>query len=271
MSGSERAGTRYARLVARAIPLFLVVHLLLLPGPAGAQDLSDAELESWTLYVLDLERRVARSGDDRPLMLRLASAYARIGDLRRAMPALDRLADMGLDPVRLALLRGDAFLGVRMWEEACRAYLDALSRSPRQLHALSQLWRLMLQVTLARAEVPFDRAAVIERLGREGLFFPEVYRPEPDGPERSSRLAGRAAALLSARPEEAEALCLQAINLDPANAEAFATLGRAYLAQQDLEPAIGAMLVSLLLAPDAPGADRTRLLIGREMERAGRR
>lgn len=245
----------------------LAALALLLPSQARAQGLGDQELDLWMAYVFDLEGRVARRSDDAELMLRLADAYVRIGDLRRAMPAIERLDDLGVDPVRLALLRGDAHLGVQDWDEAARAYLEALSHAPSQPHALTQLWRLMLQVTLEDAQVSFDRLAVVERLQREGLYFPDDYTPEPDGPDRSSRLVGRAASVLARRPEEAAALCIQAIAADPGNAEAFATLARAYQGENDPELAVGASLVYLLLAPDAPDADEVRRAIGRAIER----
>lgn len=252
------------------MPTIAALAALLLfatPRAASAQEMTDAELAQWIAHVLDLEQRVARRGDDQALMIRLADAYAQLGDLRRALPALERLADMGVEPVRIALLRGDAFFTVGDFDEAARAYLDALQRAPRQTYALTQLWRLMLQATLSDQPTSFDRASVVETLQEAGLYFPDRYTPTPDGPEQASRLVDRASALiLRHRSAEAIALLTRAITLDPGNAEAFAALARAYDDDNDAEAAMGASLVYLLLAPDAPDAARVRERIARTIE-----
>lgn len=257
-------------------PLIVALTIALAAGlaspPAGAQPMSAEELQQWTAHILDLERRVARHGDDVQLMIRLTDAYIRVGDARRAGPALERLADLGVDPLRLALLRGDLHFNLREYDQAVRAYLDALARAPRQTYALSQLWRLMLQVTLSGAEVGFDRRAVTETLQRAGLFFPGGYSPTPDGPDRAARLVDRASTLLMRdQADRAAVLLTRAITLDPGNADAFATLARAYHEANDPEAAIGASLVYLILAPDAPDASRVRQYIGRQIERANLR
>ena len=241
-------------------------------GVAAAEQLNDEELRRWVEHILELEERVSHHGDDVQLMIRLTDAYIRIGDARRAGPALERLADLGVEPLRIALLRGDLELGLGDHDRAARAYLDALSMAPHQTHALSQLWRLMLEVTLADAQVAFDRATVIETLQREGLFFPGAYTPSPDGPERAARLVDRASAMVRrGSAEEAVVLLTQAIAIDPGNADAFAALARAHASDNDPRSAIGAFLVYLILAPDAPDAPRVRQYIGREIERANLR
>lgn len=243
------------------------VFALIFPATANAQHLTDEELARWTSYIMSLEGRVANHRDDAALMLRLADAYVQIGDLRRALPALEQLTDMGVDPVRIALLRGDVHFNVGEFDQAARAYLRALSRSPHQQHALCQLWRLMLRVSLTNAEVNFDRGSIIQTLQRAGLYFPETYTPTEDGPEEASRLVDQANVLIMRdRPEEAIVILTRSISLDPGSAAAFAALARCYRALNDSEAAIGAYLVYLLLAPDAPDAPRVRRYIGRVIE-----
>lgn len=254
------------RRVTNLVLCFTVASVL--PATASAQHLTDAELTRWTSYILSLEERVANHRDDEALMLRLVVAYGQIGDLRRALPALEQLADMGVDPVRVALLRGDAHFTVGELDTAARAYLRALSRAPNQPHALSQLWRLMLRLSLTHAEVNFDRGAVVETLQDAGLYFPETYTPTVDGPDEASRLVDQANVLLMReRPEESIVTLTRAIALDPGNASAFSALARCYRDLNDPEMAIGASLVYLLLAPDAPDAPRVRRYIGRVLER----
>jgi tetratricopeptide (TPR) repeat protein len=261
---------RYASLV-RWLPLFLAsAALALAPGPAPAQDLSDEDLGSWARYVLELEARVSRSDDPR-LLLRLVDAYVQMGDLRRATDGIERLEGMGVDPVRIGLLRGDSFFRLRRWDDAVAAYLGVLAVAPDQPYALNRLWRTMLEVTLAQTGVSFDRGAVVERLQAEGLYFPEVYEPEPDGPDQAARLVTRASTLLPDRPEEAVALLIQAIALDPGNAAAFHALGRAYDASDEPELAVGAFLVCDLLAPDTQIGREARRAVGRHIERASAR
>ena len=245
----------------------LVTSLLLAVAPARAQDLTDRELSQWTRYIMDLERRVSRSSDDPRLMLRLAAAYVQVGDLRRAGPALERLADLEVSPVIILLLRGDLYARVGEYDQAVRAYLDVLSRSPHQPYALARLWEVMLRVTVEGAEVGFDRESVIHTLQQAGLYFPEYYRPEPDGPEQAARHLDRARALLMRdRPDDAVVELTRAIDLDPGNADAFAALVRVYRTLHDDESAMGAALVYLVLAPDAADAPRMRRLVGRVIE-----
>ena len=249
------------------IAVSLILGFALVDISARAQRLEPNELPHWMNYVIDLERQVSRHGDDVPLMIRLTDAYVRIGDARRAGPALERLADLDVEPLRLDLLRGDLYFNLRDYDQAARAYLDALAHFPRQTYALSQLWRLMLEVTLNGAEVRFDRHAVIETLQRAGLFFPGAYTPAANSSEQAARLVDRAnALLLRQHPEEALVALTRAISLDPGNADAFAALARAYHESNDPESAIGASLVYLILAPDAPDAPRIRSHIGRQIE-----
>jgi tetratricopeptide (TPR) repeat protein len=250
----------------------LAAAIVVAGATSSAQDLSDTELARWTSHVMSLERRVSRNADDAALMTRLTAAYVHIADVRRALPALERLADLRVPPVRLALLRGDLFMRAGDFDQAARAYLDALGRAPRQTHALVQLWRLLLRVTLEEVEVGFDREAVTETLTAAGLYFPESYRASANGPDQAARLVDRAGALLLRdRPEEASVQLMRAIDLDPGNAEAFAGLVRAHRAMNDPESALGAALVYLLLAPDAPDAPRMRELVGRVLEQTRRR
>jgi tetratricopeptide (TPR) repeat protein len=255
--------------------LYTVLFLLavnvasaLAPAEAQAQHLTDAELARWTSHILSLERRVARSSDDAALMTRLANAYVQVGDLRRALPALEQLASMGVSPVLIDLFRGDVYFNTGELDSAARAYLRVLTRAPQQAHALSQLWRLMLRVTLTNAEVGFDRDAVVETLQNAGLYFPEAYTPTEEGPQEASRLVDQANTLIPRdRPEEAIVALTRAISLDPGNAAAFAALARSYTALNDFESAVGASLVYLLLAPDASDAPRVRRSIGQVLER----
>lgn len=253
---------------ARIVSVLLAIVVWTESGDVLAQELTDRELSQWTEYIFDLEGRVARRHDDAQLMLRLTSAYVRIGDIRRALPALERLADLGIDTLRITLFRGDVHFNVGEFDAAARAYLDALQRAPGQPHALTQLWRLMLRVTLSGQDVEFDRTAVISTLQNDGLYFPEGYSPTANGPQQASRLVDRASALLMRqRSQEAVVLLTRAIRSDPGNAEAFAALSRAYETENDEQSAVGASLVYLLLAPDAPDAPRVRRLIGQVIER----
>lgn len=255
-----------------AIVTILILGLLVAPRSTHAQGFDERELQQWTEHIFELERRVARRGDDVQLMIRLTDAYIRIGDARRAGPALERLSDLGVEPLRIALFRGDLHMNLEEYDQAARSYLDALSHAEGQPYALSQLWRLMLRVTLSGQEINFDRTSVIETLQREGLIFPPDYSPTPDGPQRAARHIDRAGMLLRRnRAEEAVMLLRRAISLDPGNADAFAVLARAYAANNDTAAAIGASLVYLLLAPDAPDAHRMRLYMSRELERANLR
>lgn len=250
----------------------LILITLAAPATAAAQQMTDVELQRQVELILELERRVSRHNDDPQLMLRLVDAYAQIGDLRRVLPGLERLSALGVDPIRIALLRGDAYLTVGEYDVAARSYLDALSRAPDQPHALTQLWRLMLRVNLEEAEVSLDREVVIDTLQRAGLYFPDVYEPTAEGPEEATRLLDRANSLLMrGRPEEATVWLTRAISLDPGNAPAFAALARAYRECNDDQAAVGASLVYLLLAPDAPDAPRVRRAIGRVYEQSNLR
>jgi len=252
----------------RFVIFFCVVSTTcIFAGESRAQDLTEAELDLWIAYTLDLEHRVAQNQDNVHLLLRLADAYARVGDLRRALPAHDRLAEMGVAPARITLLRGDAFLNAGDYDQAVRSYLEVLSDAPRQSYALTQLWRAMLDVTLSEAEVGFDKRAVIETLQIAGLYFPDAYSPGEDGPAEAELLVDQAAALLTRhRAEEASTLFMRALTLDPGCAQAFAGLARSYAELNDERAAMGASLVYLHLAPDAPDAREVRLFISRIIE-----
>ena len=110
---------------------------------------------------------------------------------------------------------------------AAAAYEQAIAAQPE---VLSNYWHLGLLYLLA------DDLEAAQSAWLAGLMQLELHNAEPS--ELVNLLQAEAERQLSTRPDRAELLCQQALELEPEQAELWFDLGRAVALQGRLEEAI---------------------------------
>lgn len=247
--------------------LGLVVSAVLLalhlgPAPASARELTETEIRGWIDHISNLQRRRRRAPRDPDLLIQLAEAYSRVGDLARARRTVRRAERAGAPRLVTDMVEADA---LRRWghnAEALPLYFAVLDRAPAQTHALAQLWRIAVEeVVSGRAATPEVREAR-GRLRSMGMFVPEVFAPSPEANAEATRLTGEAREKLAAdRPAEAIVKTEQALSQDPGFALAFEVLFRANDRLGEADRALGAAIIYLEIDPQGGAAAAARELV----------
>lgn len=246
----------------RALPallLALALVLAALPRPAGARELTETEIRGWIDHISRLQRRRRHAPRDPDLLVQLAEAYARIGDLERARRTVRRAERAGARRLVTRLVEADAY---RRWghnAEAIPLYLAVLDESTSQAHALVQLWRIAVEEVVSGREATPVLREVRGRLRSMGMYVPDVFAPGPEPAAEAARLTAEARELLAAdKPSEAIVRAEQAISQDPGFARAFELLWRANTRLGESDRALGAALVYLEIDPDGAAARDAR-------------
>lgn len=238
------------------------ISILLFTSYLFSSDLSDSQLRNWLIYIGQLEKQVKNHPQNAELLMRLTHAYVKIGDSYRANEAFNNLKVLGIDPVRINILKGDLNYELKQWNEATSIYLNVLSISPYNYYVLSQLWKIVFQSKLSKVAVSFDVQTVIDLLDRRGMYFPLNYLPEKADVNEAQLESDKAMSLMSTgRYDEAVLHFIKALNNEPSNPEYFRGLGTSYKNINDDNKAIGAYTIYLLLNPDAPDKMEVNLYI----------
>jgi serine/threonine protein kinase len=98
-----------------------------------------------------------------------------------------------------------------------------------------------------------------ERFATAAALFEQALTKEPEdkaeiAPLYARALVGESTSILESNPEQAESLLKKAIELDPANAEAFYNLGKLYTSKKEYAKAIQSYDKATELAPSSPDA-----------------
>lgn len=242
-----------------ALSLFAGLLLELAPAASAARELTEPEIRGWIDRIVQLQRRRRAEGDDPTLLVQVAEAYGRVGDLPRALRTLRRAERAGAAQLVVRLVEADVLHRWGKDREAIPLYLQVLAAAPNQTHAIAQLWRIAVgQIVRGEAHSPELREA-IAHLGAAGAFVPDVFQPDPDAAAEAARLASEAAQLLERhRATDAITRAQQAISQDPGLGLAFEVLWRAYTLIGEADRALGAATVCLEIDPDGPVAAEVR-------------
>lgn len=239
--------------------LLVSAALVLLALPADARELTEAETRGWIDHISELQRRRRHAPRDPDLLVQLAEAYGRIGDVERARRAVRRAERAGAPELVTRLVEADTF---RRWghnAEAIPLYIAVLDAAPAQTHALVQLWRIAVEeVVSGRESTPVLRE-VRGRLRGMGMYVPDRFAPSADAAVEAARLTAEARDLLSQdRAADAIVRAEQAISQDPGFARAFEVLWRANTRLGEADRALGAAVVYLEIDPDGGAAREAR-------------
>lgn len=240
------------------VPLIaLVCAALAAPAVARADDAADRA--AWARHTAALEAAIDREPGLPGHWLRLAQAWARQGDAAKARDACERALARGADPRAVDLLLGDLYAEQNAPKEALKRYLRVLKTSPRQSHALTQLWRMVQRARLVGRDLPGDTATLTVRLNALGYYVASTPAPEAPDAERSRARLREGHAVVAKRPREALRAYREAARLDPWSADAYRALGIALARLGDPTRAAGAYrLFAALAPPDHPDLDSVR-------------
>lgn len=243
----------------RSLVLALLVALAGPPTVGEARELTEAEIRGWIDHISSLQRRRRRAPRDPQVLVLLAEAYGRIGDIPRALRTVRRAERAGAPRLVTRLVEADTH---RRWghnAEALPLYLAVLDEAPSQTHALLQLWRIAVEEVVSGRESTVALREVRGRLRGLGMFVPDVFAPSPEAASEATRLTAEARQLLAdGRTRDAIVRAEQAISQDPGFARAFEILWRANQRLGEPDRALGAALVYLELDPDGAVAREAR-------------
>jgi tetratricopeptide (TPR) repeat protein len=251
-----------------AMLLAALVALVALPQRSAARELTEAEIRGWIDHIAKLQEARRHARRDPDLLVQLAGAYGRIGDVERALRTVRRAERAGAPRLVTRLVEADT---QRRWghnAEAIPLYLAVLDAAPAQTHALVQLWRIAVEeVVSGRESTPVLRE-VRGRLRGMGMFVPDVFAPAPDAAAEANRLTAEAREMLAAdRPAEAIIRAEQAISQDPGFAQAFEVLFRSNDRLGEPDRALGGAVIYLEIDPDGTAARDARELVLRYWRR----
>jgi len=229
------------------------------PSQGEARELTEVEIRGWIDHISTLQRRRRHAPRDPDLLVRLAEAYGRIGDLPRAIRTVRRAERAGAPRLVTRIVEADAY---RRWghnAEAVPLYIAVLDDAPSQTHALLQLWRIAVEEVVSGRESTATLRDVRGRLRGLGMFVPDVFAPSPDAAAEATRLTAEARELLAdGRTTDAIVRAEQAISQDPGFARAFEVLWRANTRLGEPDRALGAAIVYLELDPDGSASREAR-------------
>lgn len=244
---------------ARTVLPLALVAALAVPASSRARELTETEIRGWIDHISTLQRMRRHRRNDPDLLVRLAEAYGRIGDVPRAIRTVRRAERAGAPRLVTRLVQADTY---RRWghnAEAVPLYLAVLDDAPSQTHALLQLWRIAVEEVVSGRESTAVMRDVRGRLRGLGMFVPDVFAPSPDAAAEATRLTVEARELLSqGRTTDAIVRAEQAISQDPGFSRAFEVLYRANIRLGEPDRALGAAIVYLDLEPDGSAAREAR-------------
>lgn len=178
--------------------------------------------------------------------LRLAQVYGARGVLEPALRWAGEAARRGAHPLRIHLLRGDAYLAARQPHDALREYFEVAVSAPSNAYAQVQVWRcLRLAPQVKGVDTERIRAVLDER----GLVIPARLARPADPAAAAERSERGTAALHAGRLQEAEEAFRAALAYDEGLADAHRGLALVFTALGQQERALGAWRVFVELAP----------------------
>jgi len=119
----------------------------------------------------DYHRALGLAPDDRAIQLEIAKLYGELNRPRRALAALDNLADTypaGEEPQQVLYLRGLAYAALERWDDAAGSFSAACVREGPTAEILFQL---------GRAELLAGRPAEAEAAVRQALALDPRHQP----------------------------------------------------------------------------------------------
>ncbi len=250
---------RQPLLTLLAAPLLL----LLAPDALRAQELPDEERVRWERQIAYVET-LLRAEPSVPLHhLRMAQAWARMGDERRVLDYTEQAVRLGGSPLAADILVGDFYSNMERPADATQRYLRVLKASPDQSHVLTQLWFIVRAALVPEnnLRLPVRLEDLIALLNARGYYVAQKTDGDPDG---------RAAALISDGDRRlasgdltgAQRAFESAAALDPWSPQIYRGLGSVYARQKQADRAVGAYTLYVVLAPpDDRDATRARKII----------
>ncbi|MFN3199339.1 MAG: hypothetical protein ACE366_13130 [Bradymonadia bacterium] len=204
----------------------------------------------WRQHVAQLEEQALRAPDSPAAPMRLAAGFARRRRVAEALEWASEAARRGAHPLRLALIRGDAFFFANRFEEAAAEYFEVASTSKTNTHAHAQLWQCLRAVPQSQLGRTIDVLTARELLLEAGLFVPDEFTwPVQPDMARAAITEGHKA-LGMQRPREAVAHFQKAIKADGTHPEAFKGMAMALSQLGEKRQALGAWQLFLGLNPD---------------------
>jgi tetratricopeptide (TPR) repeat protein len=237
--------------------VYIVLTMALLGGTAG--------------FEAHAERLAA--APDAQSALRLAQGLGARGKLAQALEWSKTAAQRGAHPLRVHLVRGDAYLHSQRWELAIREFYEVVSQAPANGYALVRLWRCFHEADVLPDIL--DAARLRSELRKGGLYLPEApTRPPNRALAGKLRSAGKAA-ILAGRFRDAIGKLHAALAQDDKDPAAYLALGTAHERMGQPALAVGAYRLFLELADRESRAtrDARRFVDGveRRRGRTGRR
>ncbi len=203
---------------------------LLMAEPWMLRGYARFQMGDYTQAIADYSRALMM--DRSPtLYYNRALAYKRTGMLREALADLDEALRLNPDAVAVHFERGNILAEMRQWAEAARWYEDVLARVPEYRPAWLNLAKVRMEANqTTRALEALDAALALEV------------------DSHALRMRSRCL-LLQNRFEEAWVDALEALYLDPDNADVYYLIGRIEQQQGADEAALRSFEVAVEIAP----------------------
>lgn len=246
--------------------MFYVLTIVLL-SLASAADGQGGELQEWEAHIEGLRRQAEREPSNPNHLLRVAQAYAHIGDTPRVIEVARLAERRGAHPAQCAFLLGDHYLQVHRFDLAVSSYERGLRLAPRNGQGWARLWKALFELRRSVPNPTIDVAMAAANLESHGYYFPGNWRQPGAVPAtddaRARRLVHEGYRSLQGRdPVGAVRAFRRAIDASPVNPEAFRGLGIAHARQRRLQQALGAYQLFLALAePRHPDVGRIRAIL----------
>ena len=232
----------------------LIAAAICVPGLAGAKQDAPVDLERWQAHIDQLKRRIEREPSVPNHYLRVAQAYAVVGDTDRVIDYSRMAQDRGAHPAQVYLLQGDHHLDVHRFERALGAYDRALRAAPGNIRAWSKAWRALYELRRSGRPTDIDVGMFASDLQTQGFYFPVSWRdrgpvPPVDEGEAARRTATGYRLLDAGDLPGALRAFRRAVDSAPTFPDAFRGLGIAHARSRRLEQALGAYTMFTDLAP----------------------
>ena len=255
----------------------LLAAAVCLPAAGMARQEGAVDLALWESHIDQLKRRSEREPGVPNHYLRVAQAYAVIGDTDRVIDYSRMAQDRGAHPAQVYLLQGDHHLDVHRFERALGAYDRALRAAPGNTRAWSKAWRALYELRRSGRPTDIDVGMFASDLQSQGFYFPVSWRdrgpaPRVDEGEAARRTAMGYRLLDAGDVPGALRAFRRAVDSAPTFADAFRGLGIAHARSRRLEQALGAYTLFTDLAPaDHRDIPKIRKIIIDYYEAASRR
>ncbi len=211
--------------------------------------------------------RLARVGDAQSA-LRLAQGYGARDKLDEALRWAKRAAERGAHPLRVHLVRGDAYLKAQRFEFAIREFYEVVSQAPDNGYAQMRLRRCFGLADVLPDTIDAQRLRVELRKG--GLYLPETPVRPPDVALGAQLREAGTKALRAGRFNEAVEKLRAALAQNERDAQAYLALAKAHQRLGQRRLAVGSYRLFIELAPRATRDTRdAHRLIEREERRRG--